>query len=99
MVSTWFYYNKMQLSGIKCHKTLPLWFDDRRVVSWLNLVNFYDITHAVVWSCHVSFPTMLNAIPAVQTLDSSIHWINHYPVDKCYENQLCYPLVRVLISW
>ena len=31
-------------------------------VSWLSLVNFYEITHAVVWSCHVSFPTMLNEI-------------------------------------
>ena len=22
--------------------------------------------------------------PVVQKLDSAIHWINHYPVDKCY---------------
>ena len=21
--------------------------------------------------------------PVVQTMDSAIHWINHYPVDKC----------------
>ena len=64
----------------------------------MSLANFYEITHAVVWSCHVSFPTMLNEIPAVQTLDSAILWINHYPVEKYYENQLCYPLVRVLTS-
>ena len=28
----------------------------------------------------------------VQTLDSAIHWINHYPAAKYYENQLRYPL-------
>ena len=26
------------------------------------------------------------------SLDSAIHRINHYPVDKCYGNQLRYPL-------
>ena len=30
--------------------------------------------------------------PIVQTLDSAIHRINHYPVDKYYGNQLRYPL-------
>ena len=30
--------------------------------------------------------------PVVQTLDSAIHRINHYPADKCYGNQLRYPL-------
>ena len=30
--------------------------------------------------------------PVVQTLDSAIHWINQYPVDKYYGNQLRYPL-------
>ena len=28
----------------------------------------------------------------VQTLDSTIHRINHYPADKYYGNQLRYPL-------
>ena len=28
----------------------------------------------------------------VQTLDSAIHRINHYPTDKYYGNQLPYPL-------
>ena len=28
----------------------------------------------------------------VQTLDSAIHQINHYPADKYYGNQLRYPL-------
>ena len=39
---------------------------------------------------------MLNEIPAVQTLDSVIHWINHHPVDKFYENQLSYCVIHWL---
>ena len=34
----------------------------------------------------------LHQAPVVQTLDSAIHRINHYPADKCYGNQLRYPL-------
>ena len=30
--------------------------------------------------------------PIVQTLDSAIHRINHYPADKYYGNQLRYTL-------
>ena len=30
--------------------------------------------------------------PVVQTLNSAIHRINHYPADKYYGNQLRYPL-------
>ena len=30
--------------------------------------------------------------PVVQKMDSTIHWINHYPEDKYQENQLRYPL-------
>ena len=30
--------------------------------------------------------------PVVQTLDSAIRRINHYPADKYYGNQLRYPL-------
>ena len=33
-----------------------------------------------------------NLTPVVQTLDSPIHGINHYPADKDYGNQLRYPL-------
>ena len=32
----------------------------------------------------------------VQTLDSAIHRINHYPADKYLGNQLLYPLDRFL---
>ena len=34
----------------------------------------------------------------VQTLDSNIHWIKHYPVDKCKENLLRFLLDRDLSS-
>ena len=34
--------------------------------------------------------------PVVQTLDSAIHQINHYPADKYYRNQLHYLLDRAL---
>ena len=34
--------------------------------------------------------------PVVQTLDSAIQQINHYPADQCYGNQLRYPLDRDL---
>ena len=32
----------------------------------------------------------------VQTMDSTINQINHYPLDKYLGNQLCYPLDRDL---
>ena len=34
--------------------------------------------------------------PVAQTLDSAMHWINQYPVDKYLGNQLHYPLDRDL---
>ena len=34
----------------------------------------------------------ISQAPVVQTLDSAIHRINHYPADKYYGNQLRYPL-------
>ena len=36
--------------------------------------------------------------PVVQTLDSAIHQINHYPAHKYYGNQLRYPVDRFLFS-
>ena len=33
-----------------------------------------------------------NLASVVQTLDSAIHRINHYPAEKYYGNQLRYPL-------
>ena len=36
--------------------------------------------------------------PVFQKLVSVIHWINRYPVDKCQENQLLYPLDSGLLG-
>ena len=33
----------------------------------------------------------IHKIPVVQTLDSAIHRIDHYPADKYFGNQLRYP--------
>ena len=33
-----------------------------------------------------------NQAPVVQTLDSAIQRINHYPADQHYQNQLSYPV-------
>ena len=33
-----------------------------------------------------------NQAPVVQKLDSAIHQINHYPVNKYYKNRLHHPL-------
>ena len=45
--------------------------------------------------CH--FPHQFSDLaPVVLMLDSAIHRINHYPADKYYEKQWCYPLVSDL---
>ena len=36
--------------------------------------------------------SLLNQARVVQTMDSALHRINHYPADKYYENQLHHPL-------
>ena len=36
--------------------------------------------------------------PLVQTLDITIHWINHYLADKYYRKQLHYAMDRDLSS-
>ena len=38
----------------------------------------------------------IDQAPVVEKLDSDIHRINHYPVDKYKGNKLCYPLDRDL---
>ena len=40
----------------------------------------------------------MHQAPVVHTLDSAIHWINHYPADKYEGNQLHYPLDSDLSS-
>ena len=38
----------------------------------------------------------IGLVQVVQMLDSAIHPINHYPADKYWGNQLCYPMDRDL---
>ena len=35
-------------------------------------------------------------VQVVKKMDSAIHWINHYPLEKYLENQLRYPMDRDL---
>ena len=50
------------------------------------------------WIPEAKISQILSGIQAlvVQTLDSAIHRIDLYPVDKCLGNQLRYPLNRDL---
>ena len=48
-------------------------------------------TSCILLDTWKTFPIILLA-PVVQTLDSGIHRINHYPADKYYGNQLRYLL-------
>ena len=64
--------------------------------------NFYpsntpDRTLLVLRAFHTTF-SVADLASVVQTLDSTIHWINHYPEDKYLVNQLRYPLDRDLFS-
>ena len=45
---------------------------------------------------HISILAPVVLALVVQTLDTAIHRINHYPADKYLGNQLRYPLDRVL---
>ena len=59
-------------------------------MSSLNLRMVSQEVLLLIGCAHRLFAFML--APVVQTLDSAIHWINHYPADKYYGNQLRYPL-------
>ena len=50
--------------------------------------------HASEASARERAPSLL--APVVEKMDSTIQWINHYPVDKYLENQLHYPVDRDL---
>ena len=49
------------------------------------------VHHGVTLTSHCCY-TFIRLAPVVQTLDSTIHRINHYPADKYYGNQLRYLL-------
>ena len=60
---------------------------DRMVMKANILYEMAEIPCLHAWSFYA-----INQAPVVQTLDSAIHRINHYPADKYYGNQLRYPL-------
>ena len=55
------------------------------------LARFIDCFCLTMWCFTETYKTIDQA-PVVQTLDSAIHRINHYPTDKCQGNQLRDPV-------
>ena len=56
-------------------------------------------SRSTILSLHHSNATVSNKqAPVVQTLDSAIHRINHYPAGWYYGNQLRYPLNSAIQS-
>ena len=46
----------------------------------------------MIVSKNLNSAKIIDQAPVVQKLDSAIHWINHYPVDKYLGNRLRCPL-------
>ena len=63
---------------------------------WVKLLNLRTTGRSVYQRSALSDVTVTNLATllalVVQTLDSAIHRINHYPMDKDYGNQLRYSL-------
>ena len=76
--------------GIKATKLARLMWQIFRILlgRWTVDMRLYAMIE--MWWCIVSLASV------VQTLDSPIHWINHYPADKYLGKQLHYPLDRDL---
>ena len=69
-------------------------------IQYLNIrdqINLYpvDNTTLLISLLFISW-IVIGLAPVVQTLDSAIHRINHYPADKYLGNQLRYPLDKDL---
>ena len=58
------------------------------------IILFTQLVSPIFIRCIVIF-----LVPVVQNLDSTIHRINHYPMDKCQGNQLRYPTFEQLGPW
>ena len=71
-----------------CFDFVSLHFMNHHLVEYINRNNI----HAKTIACEQA----LHLVPVVQTLDSAIHWIKIYPVDKYQRNQLRYPVNRFL---
>ena len=61
------------------------------------LKDFMLFPEVIIYICEKRFQYLQTMqAPVIQTLDSTIYRINHYPADKCLGNQLRYPLDRDL---
>ena len=47
---------------------------------------------------HSIYKKITHQAPVVQKLDSAIHQINHYPVDKYYKNRLRHSIVKLIMA-
>ena len=56
-----------------------------------------NVSHSTGTQLFKKVDNTIYKAPVVQKLDSAIHRINHYPVDKYLGNQLRYPLDRDLL--
>ena len=65
---------------------------DTRGVRERSLSPHMSPSPASTFSCTHYFQVPAMQATDVQTLDRAIQQINHYPADKYYGNQLCYPL-------
>ena len=76
------------------HKTydLLIWIPGR--TSLLNSPGvLWEFLLGVLQTKKCCFPHPYSDLaPVVQKLESAIHRINHYAVDKYWQNQLCYPV-------
>jgi len=52
-------------------------------VQCIRVLQHYAHNYAYRANTLLNCPRLLNRPRVVQTLDSAIHWINHYPVDRC----------------
>ena len=92
-------YHLYVTGSLECHGSYSLkpwstslkpWSTDEKFVVISCPCTCIDPSHSLCLNGH----TLL--APVVQTLDSTIYRINHYPADKCLGNQLHYLVDRDL---
>ena len=66
-------------------------------ISSANSATSMNLSDKQVTECQELLKKLIQA-PVVQILDSAIHRIYHYPANKYYGSQLCYPTDRDLFS-
>ena len=79
-------------------ETVP-WMWPWQLYNWFLLAVCYLLQFKASYFCplHVEVISLL-IWPQLFKVGCIIHWINHYPMDKCLGNQLCYPVYSDLSS-